>query len=159
MLGPPPKLSSSPGIPSDPGPFFAYRTKHHASNYRSHRGGRFPTRNRGKALCSAGATVWHRQLNADLAHSRRLPPDRRRAPNQRSLPKQTGGCSAASVLGLRFVLKYAGMCVKQRWRARRSAYDARRLYREVVAATRDREWHPRPRCKSCSSAQERRCAA
>jgi hypothetical protein len=82
---------------------------YYASNHRSHPGVRFPTRNRGKchrlALCSARATPGHRQLYADLAHSRRLPPDRRRAPNQRTVPKPTGGCSAARVLGLRFVLK------------------------------------------------------
>ena len=86
------------------------RKKHHASNYRGHHGVRVPTRNRGKcerpALCSARATPEHRQLNADLAHSRRLPPDRRRARNQRAVPNQTGGSSAASVLGLRFVLKH-----------------------------------------------------
>jgi hypothetical protein len=72
---------------------------------------RFPTSNRGKchrpALRSATAAAWHRQLNADLAYSRRLLPDRRRAPNQRTVPKQTGGCSATRALGLRFVLKQA----------------------------------------------------
>src|SRR5262249_55784805 len=47
-------------------------------------------------------------LNADLAHSRRLPPDRSRARNQRTVPKPTGGCSAARVLGLRFVLRHGG---------------------------------------------------
>jgi hypothetical protein len=54
---------------------------YYASNHRSHSGVRFRTRNRDKcyrlALCSAGATPGHRQFNADLAHSRRLPLDRR----------------------------------------------------------------------------------
>jgi hypothetical protein len=54
---------------------------YYASNHRGHSGVRFRTRNRDKcyrlALCSAGATPGHRQFNADLAHSQRLPLDRR----------------------------------------------------------------------------------
>ena len=71
------------------------RSRHHARNYCGHHGVRFPTHNRGTcrrpALCSARATTRDRQLNADVAHSRRLPPDRRRARNQRTVPNQTGG--------------------------------------------------------------------